>query len=95
MKIAATGFVSLEAGSVASANVIILKSLLERGYSIDFFSKPSFVDPRPVVENLPNFRFYDCTNFWPDAFRRKTQNLPIVGFASGGVDAATYNRFVI
>jgi glycosyltransferase involved in cell wall biosynthesis len=95
VKIAATGFVSLEAGSVASANAIILKSLLKRGYSIDFFSKPSFVDPRPVVENLPNFRFYDCTNFGPDAFRRKTHNLPIVGFASGGVDAATYNKFVI
>src|SRR5262249_33466371 len=57
MKIACTGFLSEQAGSIAAANALLLRTLIERGVEVDFFSKPSFVDPRPVVGGRPGLRF--------------------------------------
>jgi glycosyltransferase involved in cell wall biosynthesis len=95
MRIAATGFVSLEAGSVASANALIIRGLLELGHAIDFFSKPSFVDPRPAIGDHPNFRLHDCTNLGPDSFRRKVRSVPVLGFLAERFDAATYNKLLV
>ena len=94
LKLAVTGFVSEQAGSVASANALLLRELLLRGHEIHFFSKASFVDPRPAVGNLPRFRFFNVTNTGPDQLRRRTQNVPIAGFLAGCIDAITYNRLL-
>ena len=92
MKLAVTGFVSEQAGSVASANALLLRELLLRGHEIHFYSKPSFVDPRPAVGERPGFRFFDVTNVGPDQFRRRVQHVPFVGFLAGRFDASTYNQ---
>ena len=39
MKIACTGYVSEQTGSVAAANSLLLRALLDRGVEVDFFSK--------------------------------------------------------
>jgi glycosyltransferase involved in cell wall biosynthesis len=95
MRIAATGFVAREAGSIASANAILLKGLLERGHQVDFFSKSSFVDPRSAVGEFANFRFHECTNYGPDRLRRAFQSVPLLGFLAGRLDSTTYNKLLI
>jgi glycosyltransferase involved in cell wall biosynthesis len=95
MNIAATGFVSEDSGSVASANALLLKGLLERGHSVDFFSKPSFVDPRPSLGNHPKFRFYDATNLVPDTLRRSIKGIPVLSFLAERLDVLTYNRLLL
>jgi glycosyltransferase involved in cell wall biosynthesis len=95
LKIAATGFVEANAGSVASANALLLKGLLARGHSVDFFSKRSFVDPRPVIGDHVHFRFYDCTNHGPDLLRRRTQGVPLLSFLTEQLDARTYNQLLV
>ena len=96
-RIAVTGFVSDEAGSVASANGVLLRELLKRGTAIDFFSKPSFVDPRPAVAGCfgaGRLRFIDCTNRFGDAFRRLGSLGPF-GRVCGWVDSSTYHRGLV
>jgi glycosyltransferase involved in cell wall biosynthesis len=95
MKLAVTGFVSEQAGSVASANALLLRELLLRGHEVHFYSKASFVDPRPGVGKRPGFRFFDVTNFGPDQFRRRVEKIPFVGFPAGLFDAWTYNRMLV
>ncbi len=95
MRIAATGFVSSQAGSVASANALLLRGLLERGYEVEFFSKASFVDPRPAVGSHPNFCFTDVDNRWADRVRAKLEHIPIVGRAASILDSLTYNRLLV
>ena len=94
MKLAVTGFVSEQAGSVASANALLLRELLLRGHEIHFYSKPSFVDPRPAVGERTGFRFVDVTNVGPDQMRRRVQQVPLVGFLAGRFDASTYNQML-
>jgi glycosyltransferase involved in cell wall biosynthesis len=95
MKLAVTGFVSEQAGSVASANALLLRELLLRGHEVHFFSKPSFVDPRSAVGKLPGFRFFDVTNVRPDQFRRQMERVPFVGFMARSLDAWTYNQMLL
>jgi glycosyltransferase involved in cell wall biosynthesis len=95
MKLAVTGFVSEQAGSVASANALLLRELLLRGHEVHFFSKASFVDPRPAVGERAGFRFVDVTNVGPDRFRRRVEKVPFVGFSAGFYDAWTYNRMLV
>lgn len=95
MNIAATGFVSGDAGSVASANALLLGALLEQGCRIHFFSKPSFVDPRPVVGGHPLFRFTDVTNAATNALRERTQGIPLLSAGTRLLDALRYNRMVV
>jgi glycosyltransferase involved in cell wall biosynthesis len=95
LKIATTGFVEAAAGSVASANALLLRALLDRGHQVDFFSKPSFVDPRPAIGPHANFRFHDCTNSGPDLLRRRVSGIPVLRFAAEQFDARTYNRLLM
>ncbi|MBB5031715.1 glycosyltransferase family 4 protein [Prosthecobacter vanneervenii] len=95
MKIAATGYVSEQAGSVASANALLLRALLDAGHEVDFFSKPSFVDPRPCVGEHEGFRFVSTDNVGPDRFRARVQHLPIIGFLACRVDSGTYSRLLL
>jgi glycosyltransferase involved in cell wall biosynthesis len=94
MRIACTGFLSEQTGSIAGANALLLRSLLERGMEVDFFSKPSFVDPRPVAAGFPGFRFVPCVNSFSDALRRKVRGVPVLDFLGGRRDAASYNRLL-
>ena len=95
MKIAATGYVSEQAGSVASANALLLRALLDAGHEVDFFSKPSFVDPRPCVGAHPLFRFIATDNAGPDRFRARVQHIPVIGFLACRVDSGTYSRLLL
>ncbi len=95
MKIAATGYVSEQAGSVASANALLLRALLDAGHEVDFFSKPSFVDPRPCVGQHPGFRFIVTDNVGPDRFRARVQHIPALGFLACRVDSGTYARLLL
>jgi glycosyltransferase involved in cell wall biosynthesis len=95
MKLAVTGFVSEQAGSVASANALLIRELLRRGHEIHFFSKPSFVDPRPAVGLSPGFRFFDVTNVGADRVRQRLSRVPLVGFLAGQFDASSYNRLLV
>lgn len=95
MKLAVSGFVSEQAGSVASANALLIRELLARGHTIHFYSKPSFVDPRPAVGNLPGFRFFDVTNVGPDRLRQRVSRIPLAGFLAGQLDASTYNSLLV
>ncbi|HEY5742437.1 MAG TPA: glycosyltransferase family 4 protein [Terrimicrobiaceae bacterium] len=95
MKLAVSGFVSEQAGSVASANALLIRELLKRGHKIHFFSKASFVDPRPAVGNSPGFRFFDVTNAGPDRLRQRLSRVPVAGFLAGQLDASTYNRLLV
>jgi glycosyltransferase involved in cell wall biosynthesis len=95
MKIAVSGYVSAQEGSVASANALLLRSLLADGHEVDFFSKPSFVDPRPCVGEHERFRFISTDNVGPDRFRAKVQKVPLLGFLACRVDCATYERLLL
>lgn len=95
MKIAATGYVSEQVGSVASANALLLRSLLDADHEVDFFSKPSFVDPRPCIGEHARFRFIDADNVGPDRFRAKVQHLPLLGLLACRFDCATYTKLLL
>ncbi len=95
MRIATTGYVSAQAGSVASANALLLRGLLDRGCEITFFSKSSFVDPRPSVGSHPQFQFIDVDNRLADRCRARLSKVPIAGFISGLIDSATYIRLLV
>lgn len=95
MKIAVSGYVSAQEGSVASANALLLRSLLDDGHEIDFFSKPSFVDPRPCVGEHERFRFVCTDNVGPDRFRAGVQKVPVIGFMACRVDCATYESLLL
>ena len=94
LKLAVTGFVSEQAGSVASANALLVRELLLRGHEIHFFSKASFVDPRPAVGNLPGFRFFNVTNAASDQLRRRVKNIPIAALLAETLDTFTYNKLL-
>jgi glycosyltransferase involved in cell wall biosynthesis len=95
MKIAATGFVSAQAGSVASANALLLRLLVETGHQVDFFSKPSFVDPRPAIGEHEGFRFVPVVNAWQDSLRQLCSRIPIVRFLAERLDAWSYNKLLV
>lgn len=97
LKICATGFVGSDVGSVASANAVLLRGLVQRECVVSFFTKPSFVDPRPCLDGIPEsvrLSVVDCTNRWGDGFRRRMApgGGGWWGRAWGSLDSATYNR---
>ena len=95
MRLAVTGFVSGQAGSVASANALLLRALLDQGFQVHFFSKASFVDPRPAVGNHAGFEFTDVDNRLADRTRAHLARVPVAGKLAGIVDATTYNRLLV
>jgi glycosyltransferase involved in cell wall biosynthesis len=95
MKIACTGFLSEQAGSIAAANALLLRALVERGVEVDFFSKPSFVDPRPVIEGRRGFRFVPTINKISETIHRKVRRVPFGGFIAGRRDSVSYNRLLV
>jgi glycosyltransferase involved in cell wall biosynthesis len=95
MKIACTGFVSAAEGSVSAANALLINELLARGFEIDFFSKPTFVDPRPIVGSKAGFRFVSVNNQCLDLARRKFERVPLISAFAAAADAYSYNRMLV
>lgn len=96
LRLAVTGYVSAEAGSVASANALLLRALLQRGCEVVFFSKASFVDPRPSVGDAhPGFHFVDANNRVFDTLRRRFAGIPVLGFIFGVLDTLTYHCLLL
>ncbi len=94
LRVAVTGFVSSHAGSVAAANALLIRGLLNRECAIHFFSKASFVDPRPIVGDHPFFQFTDVDNFLADRLRARTRRWPLVGLVAAQMDSGSYNRLL-
>ncbi|MDX2080504.1 MAG: glycosyltransferase [Terrimicrobiaceae bacterium] len=92
LRIAATGFVEEGAGSIASANTILLREWLAAGCEVDFFSKATFVDPRGALGAAKGFRFFDVRNAWADQLRRSAERVPLVGLLASRIDTTTYHR---
>jgi glycosyltransferase involved in cell wall biosynthesis len=95
MRIACTGFLSQQAGSIAAANALLLRTLLDRNIEVEFFSKPSFVDPRPVVGSRRGFRFIPVTNHLTDSIRAKAQRVVFIRAIAGHADSVSYNRMLV
>lgn len=100
LSINTTGFVSQFAGSVASANAVLVSKLVERDIQMSFFTKPSFVDPRPLFQgtsNVNQFELIDCTNRWGDGARRfmAPSGNGLWGRLWGSFDSATYNHGLV
>lgn len=74
LTIACSGFVDPNAGSVASANDLLLEQLLRLGHRIDFFTKPSFVYPQRHMDH-EGFRMVDVTNQWTDMLRQRIERV--------------------
>ncbi len=79
---------------MASANALLLSALLDYGIELDFFSKPTFVDPRPIVGEKQGFRFVPVVNRWSDSFRQRVEWMPGLGVVARINDAACYNRLL-
>ena len=95
MRILCTGYVNLDAGSVASANLILLRGLLARGHTVHFFSKPEFVDPRPWLGKEPGFSFTAVRNQVTSLLFRMMPNAGLLSRLFGMLDAAGYNRALV
>lgn len=80
---------------MAGANALLLKALLDRDCRIDFFSKSSFVDPRPILGTHPLLNFHETGNPLADGIRRKTEALPLLGLPSRRLDSHTYHRAIL
>lgn len=96
LRIAATGFVEARAGSVGSANAILLRELLRLGHEIVFFSKSSFVDPRPLFPSgdplRAGFSFVEASNEFTDQLRRRVERRPLIGLVCRQLDSRMYHR---
>ena len=57
MRIACYALVEQHAGSVASANYLILEELLRRGHQVDLFAKADFVRRPEGLVRWPNFQY--------------------------------------
>ncbi|CAM3259353.1 glycosyltransferase family 4 protein [Rhodothermus bifroesti] len=57
MRIACYGLVEEHAGSVASADFLILEELLRRGHQVDLFAKADFVRQPEGLTRWPQFRY--------------------------------------
>lgn len=80
---------------MAGANGLLLKALLDRGCRIDFFSKPGFVDPRPVLGDHPLWEFHGTENPLADGIRKKTERLPMIGLPARRLDSSTYHKAIL
>ena len=95
LKLAVTGFVSSASGSMAGANGLLLRALLDRGCRVDFFSKSSFVDPRPILGDHPLFRFHESVNPLADGLRQTVERIPLFGPLACRFDSASYHRALL
>jgi hypothetical protein len=80
---------------MAAGNALHLRTLVERGVEVDFFSKLSFVDPRPVVGRRLGFRFLPTVNQISDTIYRKVRRVRFVGSIVARRHSVSYNRLPV
>lgn len=80
---------------MASANALLVAGLLDHGCEVTFFSKASFVDPRPAVGERAGFRFVNVDNRLVDWVRSRLAALPVANQIAAHWDSATYNRLLV
>jgi glycosyltransferase involved in cell wall biosynthesis len=73
VRIACSGLVDADAGSVASAGFIVLRELLARGHEVDLYSKRSYVFPEQLMA-LPGFKYIDHSQPRVDRLARRSDN---------------------
>lgn len=95
LRLAVTGFVSGDSGSMASANALLIQGLLARGCEVVFFSKSSFVDPRPLFQSFKGFSFIEADNGRMDRLRAITARVPGISQLTSMWDSASYNRLLV
>lgn len=66
LRIACSGLVAADHGSVSSAGFVILRELLRRGHEIVLFSTKAYVYPAELIENN-RLGYVDCTDARVDA----------------------------
>jgi glycosyltransferase involved in cell wall biosynthesis len=62
---------------------------------VDFFSKPSFVDPGPTVGQHSLFQHVPVINYVSDGARRCCSGVPLVGKLASINDARRYNVLIV
>lgn len=73
MRIACSGLIGPQDGSVSSAGSGVIRELLRRGHEIDFFSRPSFVAPKSLG-GYAQFRYVDCSTSISGGIRRRLRS---------------------
>ncbi len=92
LRICAFGWVEPDAGSVASANYILLRALIESDIEIDFFANPRHV-PEPKGLSGPTFRYVPAIPPWPERVSPRLRRLTSV-FLYPAVRAAWKDAFL-
>ncbi len=94
MRIACSGVLGPNHGSVATASFAVVRELLERGHEIDFFSRPGFVAP-DTLDGYDAFRYVDCSTARPRGLTRSVRSASrVADLALDTADKLAYMRGV-
>lgn len=80
---------------MSGANMLLIREMLSRGCEVTFFSKSSFVDPRPLFQSSERFSFVETDNQLVDRIRSATSKIPVIGQLTTMWDASSYNRLIV
>ena len=94
LRIACSGVVGYEHGSVASASFEVLQELLRRGHEIDFFSKRSFVYPERLMDHR-GFAYRECAQPRLDVAVQLLPTADARWYIGGPISNAVYTRRVV
>jgi glycosyltransferase involved in cell wall biosynthesis len=94
LRIACSGVVGYEYGSVASASFEVLRELLRRGHEIDFFSKRSFVYPERLMDHR-GFAYRECAQPCLDAAVKLLPTADARWYIGGPVSNAVFTRRIV
>lgn len=83
LRLACFAYAEEHAGSVSSANYLMVRALLERGHEIDFFNKRSFINPIEL-RAYPSFRYVDCKDGFGEAVHQWTNAIPLAACRAVG-----------
>jgi glycosyltransferase involved in cell wall biosynthesis len=93
LRIACTGLVAADHGSVSSAGFEVLRELLQRGHQVDFFSKQSYVYPVSLIEHH-GLVYVNCDQPRLDGVTRRLGSGPL-GWVGGKLGHRPYARRII
>jgi glycosyltransferase involved in cell wall biosynthesis len=94
LRIACSGVVGAEHGSVASAGFEVLRELLGRGHEVDFFSKRSFVYPDGLVEHR-GFTYRESAQPRLDAAIERLPTADARWYIGGPIGNAVFRRRIV
>ena len=94
LRIACSGVVGAEHGSVASASFEVLREFLGRGHEVDFFSKRSFVYPEDLVDHR-GFTYSECAQPRLDAAVEWLPTADARWYIGGPISNAVFRRRIV